>query len=76
MARIDEVDDTNSIMNQIETTEQFRARTFVAPKSQTSTVPFPTIQEDAEVVSLGDEKETYQKYVYRGRRSIALTRVQ
>ena len=60
MARIDEVDNTNSIKNRIETTEQFRARTFVAPKSQTSTVPFPTIPEDAEMVSLGDETETYQ----------------
>ena len=60
MARIDEVDDTNSIINQIETTEQFRARTFVTPKSQTSTVPFPTIPEDTEMVSLGDETEAYQ----------------
>ena len=56
MARIDEVDDTNSIINQIETTEQFRARTFVTPKSQTSTVPFPTIPEDTEMVSLGDDQ--------------------
>ena len=72
MARIDEVDDTNSIINQIETTEQFRARTFVTPKSQTGTVPFPTIPEDTEMVSLGDETETY---VYGRRASIVLTKV-
>ena len=43
VARIDEVDDTYLIIDQIETTEQFRARTFVAPKSQMSTVSFPTM---------------------------------
>jgi hypothetical protein len=47
------------ILNWVETIDDFRKRTFIAPKSNKTIVVPPSIPEDTEMVSLGDE-EPYQ----------------
>ena len=57
-ARIDN-DIITPILDRVETIDQFRKRTFIAPKSNKMIVVPPSIPEDTEMVSSGDE-ESYQ----------------